>query len=133
VQVYDADGRSMLAEVVPDPMPAAASVSSVRVRARRCTPKTSRSSGTFIDDVRIDAIDPSTVTIVQSVRPTGDFTGGLFPDAMISAPEAPTARANVDNRTVTITWDAVEHAGDYQLEAGSRPGARDIVTSTLVA
>ena len=125
VFVYDADGRSLLAT-----LPAPYSGRSVRFkRPGARSPfyaESSKPVSYFDTDHRIDVIDPSSATIVHTVAPTVASFGGVSPQAMMSVPEAPAPLAHIVNRTVTIRWDAVEHAGEYQLEAGFRPGGREI-------
>lgn len=81
---------------------------------------------------RIDVIDPGGTPVYQVPWQLElPCRGSLL---MIAPPDAPTGlQATVTDRTVTLAWDPPANIGDYEIEAGSQPGLRDLAVVRIGA
>jgi hypothetical protein len=114
VIVHDADGRNVLREALHG----------VFVGERVTFWRPGAGSPIYAESDaphRIDVIDPETFTVVHS------FTEFVYPAVRLAVPQAPAGlHVTVSGHTVSLSWDAMEHAGEYEVEAGSRSGLRDL-------
>jgi hypothetical protein len=76
---------------------------------------------------RMEVVDTKTANAIAHIRLS---SLGIEPCSWLSSlgrPESPrNLRSNISGRSVTLTWDPPPDIGDYEIEAGSAPGLRNI-------
>jgi len=78
-------------------------------------------------ETRIEVVDTRTVNSIAHIH---SFSLGIEPCSRLiylGRPESPrNLRSSVSERSVTLTWDPPPDIGEYEIEAGSAPGLRNI-------